>query len=124
VISLVETSGRIDQIMANINTLFKSRQILSCPVFQLACNSLSWLLWPGHHQIAIPSNLQNKVCSLVPIGSPAKCVSSTGLKWDLGKMMQFLWRNKTFNFCIYFNFRQARNGIRRIDQHFQQLQPD
>ncbi|XP_065337603.1 thiamin pyrophosphokinase 1 [Cloeon dipterum] len=90
VISLVETSGRIDQIMANINTLFKSKNILHCPVYQLASNSISWLLQEGHHKILIPSQYNNKTCSLVPVGSPAKHVTSTGLKWNLdGQEMRF-----------------------------------
>ncbi|XP_059472049.1 thiamin pyrophosphokinase 1 [Neocloeon triangulifer] len=83
VISLVETSGRIDQIMANINTLFKSHAIIKCPVYQLASNSISWLLDKGHHQMIIPRSYNNKICSLVPIGNPALSVSSSGLKWNL-----------------------------------------
>jgi thiamine pyrophosphokinase len=84
VVALVETSGRIDQILANINTLFKAQGFLTCALYQLASNSISWLLLPGHHELHIPSNLEGKICSLVPIGSPSKCVSSSGLKWNLG----------------------------------------
>ncbi|XP_055698891.1 thiamin pyrophosphokinase 1 [Phlebotomus papatasi] len=92
VIVLADTSGRLDQIMANINTLFKAQNFApDLKIFIMSSNSLSWLLPPGHHTIDIPPNvLEQKVwCSLIPIGH--KCVLSTrGLKWDMtNKTTQF-----------------------------------
>lgn len=87
-LTIVETSGRIDQIMANINTLFKAQSILpQNPIFLLSRSSISWLLVPGKHLIDIPSEILEKRiwCSLVPIKE--KCVATTvGLKWDLSKI--------------------------------------
>ncbi|XP_053695567.1 thiamin pyrophosphokinase 1 [Sabethes cyaneus] len=82
---LCESSGRLDQIMANINTLFLARTILpDVSVFLRSSNSLSWLLPSGNHRIEIPSRLVNERiwCSLIPIGQRAVCTTS-GLHWNL-----------------------------------------
>nr|CAD7587865.1 unnamed protein product [Timema genevievae] len=87
VVALCDTSGRFDQIVANINTLYKAEGILgSLPVYQLAQDSLTWVLTPGIHAISVPDILRRHQCwcSLVPFGSRAKYVTTKGLKWDLG----------------------------------------
>ena len=79
-----ESSGRFDQILANINTLFKCHQksLHNLPVFLLSANSMTWLLTPANHTIHIPESTQNLWCALIPIGSP--CIATTkGLKWNL-----------------------------------------
>lgn len=88
VIAVVDTCGRFDQIMANINSLFKAKTI--CPnvnIFQLANDSLSWLLYKGRHKIIIPEILRknNNWCALIPIGEECDNVTTTGLKWNLNK---------------------------------------
>ncbi|XP_058059516.1 thiamin pyrophosphokinase 1 [Anopheles bellator] len=92
VLALCESSGRLDQIMANINTLFLSQTILpGVPVFLRSSNSLSWLLHPGEHTIDIPPRLvSDKIwCSLIPIGHSC-CCTTEGLKWNLDhRTMQF-----------------------------------
>ncbi|GAB0094794.1 Thiamine pyrophosphokinase [Sergentomyia squamirostris] len=92
VIVLAETSGRLDQIMANINTLFKAQTFSpELDIFILSSDSLSWLLSPGHHSITIPRRIldQKLWCSVIPIGR--KCVvTSRGLKWNMtGQTIQF-----------------------------------
>nr|CAD7431066.1 unnamed protein product [Timema monikensis] len=93
VVALCDTSGRFDQIVANINTLYKAEGILgSLPVYQLAQDSLTWVLTPGIHAISVPDILRRHQCwcSLVPFGSRAKYVTTKGLKWDLdGQSMEF-----------------------------------
>lgn len=104
VVVLCETSGRIDQILANINSeltcrcrcvcvglmndlvsaLFKNHlrpPEISRPVFMLSDNSISWLLSDGHHDIHIPENVKNLWCSMVPFEPTT--VTSSGLKWNL-----------------------------------------
>jgi len=82
VVVVCETSGRLDQIMANINTLFKSRKILSdTHVCLFSSNSLTWLLHPGTHVIHIPQLSNKKWCGLVPFCKTQ--VSTQGLKWNL-----------------------------------------
>lgn len=84
---LGDTSGRFDQIIANINTLYKASKFMpNTNIYQIASNSITFLLPPGTHTIGIPLNLREKQewCALIPLGAP--CIaSSTGLKWNLGK---------------------------------------
>ncbi|XP_055639223.1 thiamin pyrophosphokinase 1 isoform X2 [Toxorhynchites rutilus septentrionalis] len=85
VLVLCESSGRLDQIMANINTLFLARSILpNAFVFLRSSNSLSWLLPAGNHRINIPPRLVHERiwCALIPIGNRAVC-STSGLRWNL-----------------------------------------
>uniref|UniRef100_A0A1Y9HFB6 Thiamin pyrophosphokinase thiamin-binding domain-containing protein n=1 Tax=Anopheles funestus TaxID=62324 RepID=A0A1Y9HFB6_ANOFN len=93
VLALCESSGRLDQIMANINTLFLAQSILpGVDVFLRSSNSLSWLLRPGEHSIDIPQRLVNERiwCSLIPIGQGCVCTTE-GLKWNLdgSRSLQF-----------------------------------
>jgi thiamine pyrophosphokinase len=91
VIAMCETSGRLDQILGNINTLFKIHlkpAEMSRPVFILSANSLSWLLGAGDHQIHIPNNVKKLWCALVPL--EATRVTTGGLKWNLtNQIMEF-----------------------------------
>lgn len=85
ILVICETSGRLDQIMANINTLFKSKNILksSCEVMLFSSNSLSFLLSPGSHIIHIPHKIvaSKYWCGLIPFTK--SIVSTEGLKWNL-----------------------------------------
>lgn len=84
---IADTSGRFDQILANINTLFKVSRILpGTRVFQVASNSLTWLLLEGAHTIQVPEGIRQSKewCALIPLlGS--SIVTTTGLKWNLSK---------------------------------------
>ncbi|XP_065354331.1 thiamin pyrophosphokinase 1 [Calliphora vicina] len=79
-----DTSGRFDQIMANINTIFKYEQDFF-NIYLLSGNSLTWLLRPGKHSITIPSELvqDKRWCALIPVGQEATNVTTKGLKWNL-----------------------------------------
>ncbi|XP_017083740.1 thiamin pyrophosphokinase 1 [Drosophila eugracilis] len=79
-----DNSGRLDQIMANLNTLYKSQKD-NCNVFLLSGDSVTWLLRPGKHTIQVPVDLvtSQRWCSLMPVGSAAHNVTTTGLKWNL-----------------------------------------
>nr|NP_001262483.1 uncharacterized protein Dmel_CG14721, isoform B [Drosophila melanogaster]AGB95865.1 uncharacterized protein Dmel_CG14721, isoform B [Drosophila melanogaster] len=79
-----DTSGRLDQVMANLNTLYKSQKD-NCNVFLLSGDSVTWLLRPGKHTIQVPVDLvtSQRWCSLMPVGSSAHNVTTTGLKWNL-----------------------------------------
>ena len=88
-IAVCETSGRLDQILTNLNTLFKAKNIVgNLPVYQLASDSLTWLLKPGHHHILAGEEIVQKHgwCSLVPLGAKVEHVTTTGLKWNLGEL--------------------------------------
>ncbi|XP_017141778.2 thiamin pyrophosphokinase 1 [Drosophila miranda] len=84
VIVFHDTSGRLDQVMANLNTLYKAQKD-NCNVFLLSGDSITWLLRPGKHTIQVPLDLvkTQRWCSLMPVGSMAHNVTTTGLKWNL-----------------------------------------
>ncbi|KAL7730049.1 hypothetical protein ACLKA6_009336 [Drosophila palustris] len=79
-----DSSGRLDQVMANINTLYKMQKD-NCNVYLLSGDSITWLLRPGKHTIQVPLDLvaKQRWCSLMPVGSTSHNVTTTGLKWNL-----------------------------------------
>ncbi|XP_023246414.1 thiamin pyrophosphokinase 1 isoform X2 [Copidosoma floridanum] len=83
---VAETEGRLDHVIANINTLYKCDKFLNdLWVIQISSNSLTWLLKVGSHKIIIPKILLEKKvwCALIPFGDSNNRVSTTGLKWNL-----------------------------------------
>lgn len=64
VVAFVEHTGRLDQIFANIETLFHAKRLLRRdpedkepkPVFLVSSSSLTWLLDSGTHKILLPSS--------------------------------------------------------------------
>ncbi|KAJ8733431.1 hypothetical protein PYW08_001729 [Mythimna loreyi] len=90
IIAIAQTSGRFDQIIANVQTLFLVKEELlldaNTNVFIISDDSISWLLLPGDHVIYIPeeTRLHKRAwCSLVPVGDTCQHVTTTGLKWNL-----------------------------------------
>ncbi|XP_058790881.1 thiamin pyrophosphokinase 1-like isoform X2 [Phymastichus coffea] len=83
----VDTSGRFDHIISNINTLYKTDSILNphIQVIQISSNSMTWVLKPGKHKIHIPDALiaRQTWCSLIPFGTSTSDIRTTGLKWNL-----------------------------------------
>ncbi len=53
--------------------------------------SMAQLLAPGKHVIRPAKEFEGPTCGLVPLNGPAT-ISTQGLKWDLGK---------TLNFCSF-----------------------
>ncbi|XP_077297064.1 thiamine pyrophosphokinase 1-like [Arctopsyche grandis] len=89
---ICQSSGRIDQIMANINTLYEIVKLKLCNESITTClfsnDSFTWLLQPGKHVINVPDALKtskNAWCGLVPIGEKCDNLSTTGLKWNLDR---------------------------------------
>ncbi|XP_071789035.1 thiamine pyrophosphokinase 1-like [Asterias amurensis] len=81
---------RLDQTLANINTLYEANLITKVPVYLLADGSLGCLLRPGKHVIEVNTGLESDWCGLVPIGHKCRQVTTTGLKWNLDHQpMQF-----------------------------------
>ncbi|KAL1517164.1 hypothetical protein ABEB36_000963 [Hypothenemus hampei] len=86
---LGDTSGRFDQIIANINSLYKALNFMkNTIIYQIANNSITFLLEPGSHTISIPKHLREhqEWCALLPLGAPCTA-TSTGLKWNLDKTL-------------------------------------
>ena len=85
VFAFVENSGRLDQIMANIETLFHAPGLVPCPVYLVSSRGLSWLLGPGDHEIKVEDLVtEDSHCGLIPLDGQAE-VTTSGLKWNLDK---------------------------------------
>ena len=85
VFAFVENSGRLDQIMANIETLFHAPGLVPCPVYLASSRGLSWLLGPGDHEIRVEDLVtEDSHCGLIPLDGQAE-VTTSGLKWNLEK---------------------------------------
>ncbi|KAK8776406.1 hypothetical protein V5799_030248 [Amblyomma americanum] len=88
VLALCGSFDRVDHMMSIFNTLFESRQLLDgTPVCLLLENSLTWLLDKGQHRILTPPHLTGSWCGLIPLGAACGSVTTTGLKWNLGKCL-------------------------------------
>ena len=78
------SEGRLDHVLANIDTLFQAPHLTSTPVYLVSGNSLSCLLKPGRNAIEVDQSCHGRWCSLVPIGHPCSEVTTTGLAYNLG----------------------------------------
>ena len=83
VFAFVEIGGRMDHVMGNIQSLFLAPRLAPAlpPIYLCSSHSLSWLLPPGQHHLAVPQPAPLH-CGLLPIDGPA-IVSTKGLQWDL-----------------------------------------
>jgi len=92
VIAICENTGRLDHILCNLNTLHQSSELLTdeIPLYLLTSSSITWVLNAGRHKIHIdPEQVADQHCGLIPFGGSAY-VTTTGLKWDMGKLMSIL----------------------------------
>ncbi|KAI8906675.1 thiamine pyrophosphokinase [Entophlyctis helioformis] len=81
------TSGRLDQTLASIATLFKIEKTRR--TYLVSNDSICWLLLPtgsdlsrNAHQIFVRKGFEGPCCGVVSLGYDAHCVT-TGLKWNL-----------------------------------------
>ena len=81
--------GRLDHVMANIDTLFQAPRLTSIPLYLMSGESLSCLLHPGKNVIEVNDERCGRWCSLVPIGHPCPRVTTTGLKYNVSKYFWF-----------------------------------
>ncbi|XP_077993715.1 thiamine pyrophosphokinase 1-like [Glandiceps talaboti] len=75
--------GRMDHVMANINTLYIATELTDVPVYLVGEKNLMCLLNTGQHTLEVDTGLESHSCGLVPLGEPCHNVTTTGLKWNL-----------------------------------------
>jgi hypothetical protein len=123
---LEETSGRLDQILGNINTLYRVKELYApdadrITIYMISSSSISWLLESGKHKIYIPEQVVKKKlwCALIPIGGKS-LVTTEGLKWNLSKKFGLLVYDFVFTVWIVF-IRQSVFGIWRYCELVQHI---
>lgn len=79
--------GRLDHVMANIDTLFHAPRITSIPLYLVSAESLSCLLRPCRNVVEVNDERCGRWCSLVPVGRPCPRVTTTGLKYNVSKYL-------------------------------------
>ncbi|XP_045446765.1 thiamin pyrophosphokinase 1 [Melitaea cinxia] len=92
VIAVAQSSGRLDQILGNIQTLYLVREerLLNpnTKMYLMSGDCIAWLLSPGAHIIDIPEECRCNEecwCALMPVGEACDSVTTSGLKWNLDK---------------------------------------
>lgn len=98
---ILDVSGRLDHTFSNLNTLHRTRSIFSdyhTKAYLLTSVSLTWILNPGHHTISIPSYIRDEEewCGILPFTPVKNHITTTGLKWNLGKLFYYLITNVVF----------------------------
>lgn len=84
IVTISEVSGRLDQVLSQLNTLHKVEEHI---VLISSCCA-TWLLRAGSHEINVAALKNNDILShdrwigLLPVGAPAIATTS-GLKWNL-----------------------------------------
>lgn len=82
-------SGRMDQTISNISTLYNFESD-KFNLFLLSFDSMFWLLRKGKSEILIPpciAKFANAWCGLVPMGEKCEWIRTSGLKWNLGNQL-------------------------------------
>ena len=77
-------TGRFDHVLACVNSLYEWNQSHpSIPAFLISDSNLCFLLPVGNNRLTFPPGTEGQFCGLVPMGEPANCVTTTGLKWNV-----------------------------------------
>ncbi|CAJ0922897.1 2660_t:CDS:2 [Entrophospora sp. SA101] len=82
-LALGATGGRFDQAMSHINYLHQLKN--QHQIYLLSNENIIFLLDKGKHQLFCDKNIEGPTCGLLPIGVEAAVITTTGLKWNLGR---------------------------------------
>ncbi|CDS13597.1 hypothetical protein LRAMOSA05773 [Lichtheimia ramosa] len=75
-------SGRFDQIISNINTLYRLKDQVERRAVLVSNENLTVLLDKGTHQIHCQPDYEGPTCGIIPMGVPAT-LTTHGLEWNL-----------------------------------------
>lgn len=78
--------GRIDQLFAVINAMYKYRNSDLKPV-QVGHESVLLILTEGKHKIEVPEMSIHRHCGLIPLFGPVREMTTDGLEWNLSPSM-------------------------------------
>ncbi|KAI9314269.1 thiamine pyrophosphokinase [Dichotomocladium elegans] len=76
--------GRFDQVISNINVLYKMLPEVERRVLLVSNENLTVLLDKGTHHIHCQPDYEGPTCGIIPIGEPAT-ITTQGLVWNLDK---------------------------------------
>ncbi|XP_022664256.1 thiamin pyrophosphokinase 1-like [Varroa destructor] len=82
ILAFCAMGGRLDQMMANINTLYQSVDFTHADVVIHTGTEVCWVLRKGTHRIMTPQGVRGGYCGIIAVGSPVRATSK-GLKWNL-----------------------------------------
>nr|KJB49947.1 hypothetical protein B456_008G146400 [Gossypium raimondii] len=86
--------GRFDHEMGNLNVICRFSYMR---IVLLSNDSLIHLLPRTYcHEIHIQTSVEGPHCGLIPIGTPSKSSTTTGLQWDLSKQYHYICSGACF----------------------------
>lgn len=74
--------GRMDQTLGNLNVLYNEAQA-DRDIYWISRQNVTSVLSSGIHHIYIDASNEGPICGLIPVGFPARSVTTKGLKWNL-----------------------------------------
>ncbi|KAI6659840.1 thiamine pyrophosphokinase 1 [Oopsacas minuta] len=102
-------TGRFDHVLACINSLYTwNNGHPSVPAYLISETTICFLLPAGRNMISFPPGHEDQFCGLVPIGEPASCVTTTGLRWNV--------KNEAFRFgALISTSNQFESNVVSVD---------
>jgi thiamine pyrophosphokinase len=92
-------SGRLDQTLHVMSTLFKLRETRR-NTYVISEESLAWVLDTGVHLIEIDHTSMGQTCGLLPVGVSEAYVRTEGLKWNLDWVTSVMGSLSTSNHLV------------------------
>jgi len=75
-------SGRLDHTFATFAVLWKLSDLFR-RMLVVSDGNFAELLGSGSHLIHCNSSLEGPTCGLIPLGSPTRSITTTGLRWNM-----------------------------------------